>query len=167
VGVRLALQRDLRDGTLKAPPYFGAPLLLDQTVTETDGKARDVLRNPLKDVDVRTVETALAGALGTLVKQRLTVDIHALDFPAASHRTAKLTLTVSVPVDFGLLREGAEGSGAAEPSDVLPSRHHGAGFRVGMESVRIPGLAEERDHEQGPKARSRHPVAAAVRAAGG
>ena len=81
-----------------------APLRLDQTVTETDGKARDLLRNPLKDVDVRTVETALAGALGTLLKQRLTVDIHALDFPAASHRTAKLTLTVSVPVDFGLLR---------------------------------------------------------------
>lgn len=77
---------------------------MGQTVTETDGKARDVLRNPLKDVDVRTVETTLAGALGTLLKQRLTVDIHALDFPAASHRTAKLTLTVSVPIDFGLLR---------------------------------------------------------------
>ena len=73
-------------------------------MTDKDGKARDVLRNPLKDVDVRTVETTLAKALGALLEQRLTVDIHALDVPVASHRTARLTLTVSVPVDFGLLR---------------------------------------------------------------
>ncbi len=90
-------------------------------MTDKDGKARDVLRNPLKDVDVRTVETTLAEALGALLEQRLTVDIHALDFPAASHRTAKLTLTVSVPVDFGLLR-GSRQTGSVRERAASPTK---------------------------------------------
>ena len=66
--------------------------------------SRDVLHNPLKSVDVRAIEGAVSAALGKLVGQKLTVDVTNLDFPAASHRTAKMALTVSVPVDFRLLR---------------------------------------------------------------
>ena len=76
--------------------------------------SRDILHNPLKDVDVCAIETAIGAALGKLINQKLTVDVTTLDFPAASHRTARLALTVSVPVDFRLLR-GSRAAGNKEP----------------------------------------------------
>jgi hypothetical protein len=79
---------------------------------KTQHSTRDVLHNPFKDVDVRSVEGAIAAALGKLLKRRLSVDVHSLDFHAGSHRTAKIALTVSVPMDLGLLR----GSGANKPA---------------------------------------------------
>jgi hypothetical protein len=87
---------------------------------KTNATPRDVLHNPFKDVDVRSVEGAIAVALGKLLKRRLAVDVQALDFHAGNHRTARLVLTVSVPVDLGLLRgsRGAAGRNApvAEPA---------------------------------------------------
>jgi hypothetical protein len=88
--------------------------------------SRDVLHNPFKDVDVRSVEGAIAVALGKLLKRRLAVDVQALDFHAGNHRTARLVLTVSVPVDLGLLRGSRGGAGrnasAAEPASAATDK---------------------------------------------
>ncbi len=73
-------------------------------MTQKGHDSPDVLHNPLKNVDVRTIEAAVAAAVGKLIGQKLTVEITTLDFPSASHRTAKMSLTASVPVDFRLLR---------------------------------------------------------------
>jgi len=89
---------------------------------KADTKVRDVLHNPFKDVDVRAVEAAIAKSLGSLLKQRLSVDIQNLDFNAGSHRTARITLTASVMVDLGLLR-------GSRP--LAASREHGAAASSG------------------------------------
>jgi hypothetical protein len=87
---------------------------------KTSQPSRDVLHHPFKDIDVRSVEAAIATALGKLLKRKLSVDVQALDFHAGSHRTARMVLTVSVPVDLGLLRGSRASAGgrgqAASPA---------------------------------------------------